>query len=166
MGSEHWSKMWSKADFALFCILKNVGISGELLISFWTIYKEEFLKAGYAELKPISPFPLPIFMFCSVLEDLKPEGSDPKVCQCFGMILDLSDSYSPLSSKSCNVRHHLLASSTASADTVGVVLLSLTLSALVDGYFRRFPPFGGTWLISSARWEGSTTTTKCVSHAY
>lgn len=166
MGSECWSKVWTKADFVLFCILKKAGISGELLISFLTIYSEEFLKAGNAELEPISPIPLPVFMFCSVLEDLKPEGSGPKVCQCFGMILDLSDSYSPLSSKSRNVRHHLLASSTASADTVGVVLLSLTLSALVEGYFRRFPRFRGTWLISSARWEGSTTTTMCVSHAY
>lgn len=102
------------------------------------------MKAGNAELEPNSPFLLPIFMFCTVLEDLKPEGSDPKVCQCFGMILDLSDSYSPLSSKSRSVRHHLLASSTASADTVGVVLLSLTLSALADGYFWRFPRFRGT----------------------
>lgn len=128
----------------MFFILKNVGISGELPIYFLTIYNEELSKAENAELELISPFPLPIFTFSSVLEDLRPEGSDPKVCQCFGMILDLSDSRSPLSSKSRSVRHHLLASSTASADTVGVVLLSLTLSALVGGYFRRFPRFRGT----------------------
>lgn len=48
------------------------------------------------------------------------------------MIFNLSDSDSPLSSKSCSVHHHLLASSPASADTVGVALLSLSELLLID----------------------------------
>jgi len=85
-----------------------------------------------AELELTSLFPLPVFMLISVLEDLESEYSGPKVWLHFGMIFDLSDSYSPLSSKSSNSRYHLLAPSTASAWSC---LLSPTLWALFDGYF-------------------------------
>lgn len=53
-------------------------MSGELIISFLTIYNEQDLKARSTELELISPFPLPVAMFSSVLEDFKPECSGPK----------------------------------------------------------------------------------------
>lgn len=96
---------------------------------FLTIYNEQDLKERNAKRELISPFPLPIFMFSSVLEDLEPECSGPKVWLCFGTIFDLSDSYSPLSSKSCNAHHHLLASSTASADSWSCLTFSHSLSS-------------------------------------